>query len=85
MSFEIEGTLDTAKRFADALTLVRIAPSLGGIESLLSIPCLTSHAMLTPEEREQADISDSLVRIALGIEAAEDLKADIDQALAAST
>ena len=84
VSFEIEGTLDTAKRFADALTLVRIAPSLGGIESLLSIPCLTSHAMLSREEREQADISDSMIRIALGIEAAEDLKADIDQSLAES-
>lgn len=84
VSFEIDGTLDTAKRFADALKLVRLAPSLGGIESLLSIPCLTSHAMLSPEEREQAGIRDSLVRVALGIEASEDLKADIDQALNAS-
>jgi cystathionine beta-lyase/cystathionine gamma-synthase len=84
LSFEIEGNLDTAKRFADALKLVRLAPSLGGIESLISIPCLTSHAMLSPEERERAGIRDSLVRLALGIEATEDLKADIDRALAAS-
>jgi cystathionine beta-lyase/cystathionine gamma-synthase len=84
VSFEIDGDLETAKRFADALTLVRLAPSLGGVESLLSIPCLTSHAMLSPEEREKAGIRDSLVRIAFGIEPAEDLMADIDQALEAS-
>jgi cystathionine gamma-synthase len=85
LSFEIDGDLETAKRFADALKLIRIAPSLGGVESLLSIPCLTSHAMLSTEEREKAGIRDSLVRIAFGIEATEDLKADIDQALSAST
>jgi cystathionine beta-lyase/cystathionine gamma-synthase len=84
VSFEIDGDLETAKRFADALKLVRIAPSLGGVESLLSIPCLTSHAMLSPEEREKAGIRDSLVRIAFGIESSEDLMADIDQALGAS-
>jgi len=84
LSFEIDGDLDTAKRFADALELIRIAPSLGGVESLLSIPCLTSHAMLSREEREKAGIRDSLVRIAFGIEAPEDLMSDIDRALSAS-
>ncbi len=84
LSFEIDGDLETAKRFADALKLIRIAPSLGGVESLLSIPCLTSHAMLSPEEREKAGIRDSLVRIAFGIEAPEDLMSDIDQALSVS-
>ena len=84
LSFEIDGDLETAKRFADALELIRIAPSLGGVESLLSIPCLTSHAMLSPEEREKAGIRDSLVRIAFGIEAPEDLMSDIDQALSQS-
>jgi cystathionine gamma-synthase len=84
VSFEIDGDLGTAKHFADALKLVRIAPSLGGVESLLSIPCLTSHAMLSPEEREKAGIQDSLVRVAFGIESSEDLMADIDQALQAS-
>jgi cystathionine gamma-synthase len=84
LSFEIDGDLETAKRFADALALVRLAPSLGGVESLLSIPCLTSHAMLSPEEREKAGIGDNLVRIAFGIEPTEDLIADVDQALGAS-
>ncbi len=84
VSLELNGTLETAKRFVDALELIRIAPSLGGVESLVSIPCLTSHAMLSPEEREKADIRDSLVRLALGIEDEEDLKADIERALAAA-
>ncbi|MFQ5791483.1 MAG: trans-sulfuration enzyme family protein [Acidobacteriota bacterium] len=84
VSFEIEGTLETAKRFADGLELIRIAPSLGGVESLLSIPRLTSHAMLSPEDRHRAGIGDGLVRLALGIEDPEDLKADVASALTAS-
>jgi cystathionine beta-lyase/cystathionine gamma-synthase len=83
VSFEIDGGLDEAKRFSNAVTLIRVAPSLGGVESLLSIPCLTSHAMLTPEAREQAGIRDGLVRLALGVESADDLVRDIGEALAA--
>ena len=81
VSFEIDGDLKTAKRFANALRIIRIAPSLGSVESLVSLPCLTSHAMLTPEEREKADIRENLVRLALGIEDVEDLERDIDRAL----
>jgi cystathionine beta-lyase/cystathionine gamma-synthase len=81
LSFEIEGTLETAKQFANGLQLVRLAPSLGGVESLLSIPCLTSHAMLSPDERQKAGIADSLVRIAFGIEETGDLIRDVDRAL----
>ncbi len=81
VSFEVDGGLPAARRFANAVQLIRVAPSLGGIESLLSIPCLTSHAMLTPEQRERAGIADGLVRLALGVEAPEDLIADIDEAL----
>jgi cystathionine beta-lyase/cystathionine gamma-synthase len=84
VSFEIDGDLSAAKRFANALRLVRLAPSLGGVESLLSLPCLTSHAMLSPEERQKAGIADSLVRLAVGIEAAQDLVADLEQALGAA-
>lgn len=82
VSFEIDGGLEEAKRFSNAVCLIRVAPSLGGVESLLSIPCLTSHAMLSPDERERAGIADGLVRLALGTETAEDLIADLDQALA---
>jgi cystathionine beta-lyase/cystathionine gamma-synthase len=81
LSFEVVGGLEEAKRFANALELVRVAPSLGSVESLLSIPCLTSHAMLSPEERRRAGIADGLVRLALGVESPEDLISDLSRAL----
>ncbi len=83
LSFEVDGGLEEAKRFANALELVRVAPSLGSVESLLSIPCLTSHAMLSPEERRRAGIADGLVRLALGVESPEDLISDLSRALEA--
>ncbi len=83
LSFEVAGGLEEAKRFANALELVRVAPSLGSVESLLSIPCLTSHAMLSPEERRRAGIADGLVRLALGVESPEDLVDDLSRALEA--
>ncbi len=83
LSFEVAGGLEEAKRFANALELVRVAPSLGSVESLLSIPCLTSHAMLSPEERSRAGIEDGLVRLALGVESPEDLLSDLSRALEA--
>ncbi len=81
LSFEVQGGLEGAKRFSNAVSLIRVAPSLGGVESLLSIPCLTSHAMLTPEERERAGIADGLVRVAVGTEEARDLRTDLEEAL----
>lgn len=81
LSFEVAGGLEEAKRFGNALELVRVAPSLGSVESLVSIPCLTSHAMLTPEERRRAGIADGLVRLAIGVESPEDLVADLSHAL----
>jgi len=81
LSFEVAGGLGEAKKFANALELVRVAPSLGSVESLLSIPCLTSHAMLSPEERRRAGIGDGLVRLAIGVESPEDLVSDISGAL----
>jgi len=81
LSFEVDGDLAAAKAVSNALSLVRVAPSLGGVESLTSIPCLTSHAMLAREEREKAGIHDGLIRLAVGTEDAEDLIADLEQAL----
>ena len=81
LSFEVAGGLEGAKRFANGVELVRVAPSLGGVESLLSIPCLTSHAMLSPEQRAEAGIADGLVRLALGTEEPEDLLDDVTRAL----
>ena len=62
-------------------TLPVIAPSLGGIETLLTRPATTSHSGLDPEERRRLGISDSLIRLSVGIEATEDIIEDFDQAL----
>ena len=63
------------------LELPICAPSLGCVETLITRPVQTSHSSLSPEEREAAGISDSLIRVAVGIESAEDLCADFEQAL----
>jgi cystathionine beta-lyase/cystathionine gamma-synthase len=65
----------------DRLELIARAASLGGIESLVSIPARMSHRHLTPEQRKQAGIGDGLLRLSIGLEAPEDLIADLDQAL----
>lgn len=61
---------------------IRLAPSLGGVESLVSMPAVTSHRSMDPEERRARGMPDAMVRLALGIEATEDLIADIEGALA---
>ncbi|HUL03008.1 MAG TPA: PLP-dependent aspartate aminotransferase family protein [Gemmatimonadales bacterium] len=71
-----------AERFLRALRLAIHAPSLGGVETLVSEPRLTSHAGLTPAERAQAGIPDGFLRFSLGLEDADDLIADFAQALA---
>ena len=65
-----------------AVTLPIIAPSLGGTDTLLTRPAVTSHAGLDPEARRKKGISDTLVRMSVGIEWADDLVEDLDQALA---
>jgi cystathionine beta-lyase/cystathionine gamma-synthase len=81
LSFEVKGDLEAAKRFMSRTTLPVIAPSLGGIETLLTRPATTSHSGLSPEERRSAGISDGLIRLSVGIEATEDIIEDFDQAL----
>ena len=81
VSFEVRGDLAAASRLVDACQIPRIAPSLGGVESLIEQPALMSFYELTTEERLQVGIRDSLVRYAVGIEDADDLVADLDQAL----
>jgi cystathionine beta-lyase/cystathionine gamma-synthase len=82
LSFELRGGLVAADRFFARLELPACAPSLGGVESLATRPALTSHAGLTPAQRAEAGISEALVRLAVGIEAPEDLVADLRNALA---
>ncbi len=80
VSFEIEGDFERTARFIDLLRLPYIGPTLGGVESIIE-QCVALFS-LDPAERRQAGLKDNLVRYALGIEDADDLVADLSQALA---
>lgn len=82
VSFEVEGSGDDARKLSEALNLFTLAPSLGGVDSLVSIPVLTSHAMIPAEHREKMGVTEQLIRLSVGIENADDLIADLEQALA---
>ncbi len=84
VSFEIAGDLDAASRVVDGCRIPRIAPSLGGVESLIEQPALMSFYELTTEERLQVGIKDNLIRYSVGIEDGVDLIADLAQSLDAS-
>ncbi len=81
LSFELKGGVKAAERFIHKTTLPIAAPSLGGIETLITRPVTTSHSGLSPEYRKKLGITDGLVRISLGIEATEEIIEDFDQAL----
>lgn len=81
LSFEIKGGVEPAKRFMEKTHLPIIAPSLGGIETLLTRPAATSHSGMSPEERAKMGIADSLIRVSVGIESTEDIITDFQQAL----
>ena len=83
LSFELEGDVERAERFLGRLTIPIVAPSLGGTESLIIRPAAAVHVGLTPEEREASGISDALIRFSVGLEAADDLIADLARAIAA--
>jgi cystathionine beta-lyase/cystathionine gamma-synthase len=83
VTFEVEGTLDDARRVSEAMTLFTLATSLGSVESLVSIPVLTSHAMISAEQREKMGVTEQMVRLSVGIENAGDLIADLERALQA--
>jgi cystathionine beta-lyase/cystathionine gamma-synthase len=83
VSFEVEGTGEDARRASEAMRLFTLAPSLGGVESLVSIPVLTSHAMIAPEQRAKMGVTEQMIRLSVGIESADDLIADLDHALKA--
>ena len=83
VSFEVEGTGEDARRVSEAMRLFTLAPSLGGVESLVSIPVLTSHAMIPAEDRAKMGVTEQMIRLSVGIENAEDLIADLEHALEA--
>jgi cystathionine beta-lyase/cystathionine gamma-synthase len=81
MAIELTGGIRATERFIRKLKLIRHAPSLGGVDSLVSEPRFTSHAHLTPDGRAQIGIPDGFLRLSIGIESAQDLIGDIEQAL----
>jgi cystathionine beta-lyase/cystathionine gamma-synthase len=82
LSFEVEGTGEDAQRVSEATRLFTLATSLGGVESLVSIPAITSHAMISAEHRQKMGVTEQMIRLSVGIENCDDLIADLEQALA---
>ena len=80
LSFDLDETLN-AKIFQKKLKMIKPSMSLAGVESTIIQPSLTSHALLSPEERISQGISDNLLRFSVGLENKEDIMADIEQAL----
>lgn len=81
LSFELKGGLSAAERFFERVTLPVKAPSLGGVETLITRPAITSHAGMAKADREKLGISDGLVRVSVGIEATQEIISDFEQAL----
>ena len=81
LSFELGGGAEAAQQMLERATIPMIAPSLGGVESLVCFPTRMTHHAIPEAEKQKMGITDSLVRLSVGIEAMEDLVADIDQAL----
>jgi cystathionine beta-lyase/cystathionine gamma-synthase len=81
LSFEMTGGVEAAERFIGNVKIPFVAPSLGGVESLITRPATTSHSGMPPRDREALGISDTLIRFSVGLEATDDLIADFDQAL----
>jgi cystathionine beta-lyase/cystathionine gamma-synthase len=80
LSFDL-GNLDAARRFLNQVKLCSLAESLGGVETLISLPALMTHASMPKETQERAGITEGLVRLSVGLEDAEDIIGDLDQAL----
>ena len=83
VTFEVKGSGEDARRASESMRLFTLAPSLGGVESLVSIPVLTSHAMIEPAHRVQMGVTEQMIRLSVGIENVNDLIADLERALEA--
>jgi cystathionine gamma-lyase len=84
VSFRIGGELDAARRFMETCRLFALAESLGGVESLVDHPAIMTHASVPAAARAALGITDSLIRLSVGVEDVADLIADLDAALAAA-
>ena len=81
LSFDLNGDFEATKSFMDRLKFIKLAPSLGGVTSLATQPITNTHVGLSPESRAKAGISESLVRISVGVEDVDLLIHDLKQAL----
>lgn len=84
ITFFIKGGLTAARRFLESVQVFQLAESLGGVESLVDHPAIMTHASVPADQRQALGISDALIRLSVGIEDLEDLKADLAQALEAA-
>jgi len=82
VSFEVEGSGADACRVAEALSLFSLAPSLGGVDSLVTIPVMTSHYQIDPQMLKKMGVTEQMIRLSVGIEHVEDLIADLEKGLA---
>jgi cystathionine gamma-lyase len=82
LSFDLKGTVADAENFLERLRVFTLAESLGGVESLIELPSQMTHTSVEKAVREKIGITDTLIRVSVGIEAVEDLIADLEQALA---
>ena len=81
LSVELKGGLEASERFMKSVRLPVVAPSLGGVETLVTRPAITSHSGMSPEDRSRLGISDGLIRVSIGIESTNDLLEDFSRAL----
>lgn len=84
ISFDLAGGIEAARRFLRACRIFTCAESLGGVESLIEHPAIMTHASVPPDRRRDLGIGDGLIRLSVGIEDIEDLRADLDAAFAAA-
>lgn len=84
LSFRMKGTLDNVNVFLQNLQYITLAESLGGVESLIEVPAVMTHGSVSEEDRAKLGITDTLVRLSVGIETAEDLINDLAQSLEAA-
>jgi cystathionine beta-lyase/cystathionine gamma-synthase len=84
VSVILRGDLDFATRFVKATRVFTLAESLGGVESLIELPAIMTHASVPPEVRAEIGIPDGLLRLSVGIEHPEDLREDLEQAFEAA-
>ena len=85
VSFGLKGGLEAGRKMMNSVELCKLAVSLGGVETLIQHPAGMTHASMGREARERANITDGLVRVSVGIENADDIIADLEQALAKAT